>query len=381
MLPLKQTQAVISTYAADVSGVCSALYELGGMTVMHDASGCNSTYNTHDEPRWYDRDSLVFISALSEMEAIMGDDEKLISDITETALNLNPAFIAIAGTPIPTMTGCDIPAVARAVEHRTGIPSFGFNTNGMRSYAAGAGEALCAYAERFVKDADKKIKNGVNVLGVTPLDFSVNGSEKSISEVLCNAGFKVIGTWAMGCAPQELECAACAEVNLAVSASGIETAKYFFKKYGIPYVVGTPYGGFADTVVSSLKKAVKTGRNIISFADFIPDKNASAIIIGESVMSRSLAAAVYNNYGIKSRVICPLEKIDGILSENDIYADAEIDIENALLSATAVTADPLYKPIVKRGCKFYPLAHEAFSGRIFRKNIPNLINFKKESEK
>ena len=34
---------VISIYAADTSGVCSALYELGGMTVVHDASGCNST--------------------------------------------------------------------------------------------------------------------------------------------------------------------------------------------------------------------------------------------------------------------------------------------------------------------------------------------------
>ena len=49
---MKQIARMISTYTADVSGVCSALYELGGMVVMHDPSGCNSTYNTHDEPRW-----------------------------------------------------------------------------------------------------------------------------------------------------------------------------------------------------------------------------------------------------------------------------------------------------------------------------------------
>lgn len=29
---------MIPVYTADVSGVCSALYELGGMTVMHDPS-------------------------------------------------------------------------------------------------------------------------------------------------------------------------------------------------------------------------------------------------------------------------------------------------------------------------------------------------------
>ena len=45
---MKQTASFISTYSADVFGVASALYELGGMTIMHDASGCNSTYNTHD---------------------------------------------------------------------------------------------------------------------------------------------------------------------------------------------------------------------------------------------------------------------------------------------------------------------------------------------
>ena len=74
---MNHTSRIISTYSADVFGVCSALFELGGMVIMHDASGCNSTYTTHDEPRWYDMESMVYISGLSEMEAIMGDDEKL----------------------------------------------------------------------------------------------------------------------------------------------------------------------------------------------------------------------------------------------------------------------------------------------------------------
>ena len=60
MLSMRQSYRMIPVYTADVSGVCSALYELGGMTVMHDPSGCNSTYNTHDEIRWYDQDSLIF---------------------------------------------------------------------------------------------------------------------------------------------------------------------------------------------------------------------------------------------------------------------------------------------------------------------------------
>ena len=56
------TARIISIYAADTSGVCSALYELNGLTAVHDASGCNSTYSTHDEPRWFDYGSRIYIS-------------------------------------------------------------------------------------------------------------------------------------------------------------------------------------------------------------------------------------------------------------------------------------------------------------------------------
>ena len=82
-LHMRQSYKIIPIYTADVSGVCSALYDLGGMVVMHDPSGCNSTYNTHDEIRWYDQDSLIYISGLTEIDAVMGNDAKFIHDIEE----------------------------------------------------------------------------------------------------------------------------------------------------------------------------------------------------------------------------------------------------------------------------------------------------------
>ena len=89
---MRQSYRIIPIYTSDVSGVCSALYELGGMVVMHDPSGCNSTYNTHDEIRWYDQDSLIFISGLTEIDAVMGNDEKFLSDIKEAAREFHPNF-------------------------------------------------------------------------------------------------------------------------------------------------------------------------------------------------------------------------------------------------------------------------------------------------
>ena len=150
-LHMRQAYRIIPIYTADVSGVCSALYELGGMTVMHDPSGCNSTYNTHDEIRWYDEDSLIFISGLTEIDAIMGNDEKFIHDIEEAASELKPRFIALASSPIPYMNGTDFPAIAEVTEQDTGIPTFAVPTNGMHDYVRGAG--IFCWCERCTSRA------------------------------------------------------------------------------------------------------------------------------------------------------------------------------------------------------------------------------------
>ena len=366
---MKQTARIISTYSADVFGVCSALYELGGMCVMHDASGCNSTYSTHDEPRWYDIDSMVYISAVSEMEALMGDDEKLIGDVVRAAEELHPRFIAIAGTPIPTMTGFDFRAVAALIEQRTGIPAFGFPTTGMNTYVHGASMALAAIAERFVSKRNV-IPKGVNILGLTPLDFSVNGSDRSIARYLEDSGFRVVSRWAMGCGLEELYRAGAAQVNLVVSSTGLGAAKVLQKKCGIPYVVGVPIGEKQkEMLAEALRDAVNTGESRVCRSEQAGD----IAIIGEGVGSLALATALALETSRAARVLCATECDRSILRPGDAMTPDEDDIIPALSGARTVIADPLYKPICPPGMKFVSLPTEAFSGRIFRKQIPDLI--------
>ena len=224
---MKRTNRILPVYAADISGICSALYELGGMTVMHDASGCNSTYTTHDEPRWYSMDSMVYISALSELEAVMGDDEKLVRDIVDAALNLCPAFICMGGTPIPMMMGTDFKGIARMIENKTGIPTFGIATNGMHSYVRGAGEALRWIVKRFCPPgikADRPAALKVNILGVTPLDFSLTGNTGRLKDFLRSHGMETVGCWAMESGLDELRLAGLADVKRVVSAVGLPAA-------------------------------------------------------------------------------------------------------------------------------------------------------------
>lgn len=398
-------------------GVSSALFELGGMTVMHDPSGCNSTYTTHDEPRWYDMDSMVYISGLSEMEAIMGDDNKLISDIVDTAEVLKPAFIAIAGTPIPTMTGFDFEAVASVIEHETGIPTFGFPTTGMNTYIHGVSMAFAGLAERFVDEpgatrsndgtlqmSARKIMsvtdsccarpNGikVNILGLTPLDFSTNGTDESIVQWLRREGFEVVSRWAMGSSLDDIRRSAEADVNLVVSAAGYGAARVLYERFGMPYAIGFPVGSelpglLADQMILKVKEykaARDEGRPVEGLEEISVDsgvflndsgkyEKGFAAVIGEGIMSLSLASAIELEFGIPAKVLCATECPDGILRSCDRMTPDEDDIIPELEGAAYVIADPMYKPIVPDSAKFISLPHEAFSGRLYRDEIPDMV--------
>ena len=373
-LYMRQAYRIIPIYTSDVSGVCSALYELGGMVVIHDPSGCNSTYNTHDEIRWYNQDSLIFISGLTEIDAVMGNDEKFLSDIKEAAGELHPKFIALVSSPIPFMNGTDFPALAKVLETETGIPAFAVPTNGMHDYVYGAGKALEEIARRFVLE-QMEDRNGsertVNLLGATPLDFGPISKVEELKKNLEQYGWKTISTWAMGDSLEDLAQAGKAEMNLVISSVGLMAAKMLKEKYGTPYVLGTPYKEYAERISEALEKRIQ----IPAIEDRRRENlqgtgNSEKIItlIGEPVTIGSLAAIIERRYHYKTRILCPLENAEGLLGEHDLKICGEEEMENALKNAQIVVADPLYRPICPVECEFYERAHIAFSGRIFLKN-------------
>ena len=364
---MKQTSGFISTYSADTFGVCSALFELGGMVVMHDASGCNSTYTTHDEPRWYDMDSMVYISGLTEIEAIMGDDAKLISDITEAAKELSPKFIAIAGTPIPAMTGFDFEAAAATIKNETGIPALGFKTTGMRSYIHGAGEAFLRIADSIVKRDIKRSENpSVNILGLTPLDFSINQSAGSVIGHYAKKGYEIISTWAMGCTLEDMEKSGAAHMNHVVSETGLPAALRLKELFGTPYSIGVPVGG-EDIDITDLYPDGNTEKNRTAVFSS-GDGEVDVLVMGEGISSKSLAK--YLNLKTEKTVVS--------LTATDLSEDEIAETINSYKNLKKVIADPLFEPLRKRTgdedrFTFLPLPHEAFSGRLYRKEIPDLI--------
>lgn len=382
---MKQVAGLISTYSSDEFGICSALFELGGMVVMHDASGCNSTYTTHDEPRWYDMDSMIFISAISESEAIMGDDDKFIRDLIETAGELHPEFIALVGAPIPYMIGTDLDAIAAVVSRETGLPCFGFPANGMHHYTTGVSMALKRIVEEFAGEAvpgeKEKKRTVVNILGATPLDFSVNGSVDSMKQWIADHEMEMGVCLSMGCSLEDVRNLKEADVNLVVSYGGLAAAEVLEERFGLPYVVGVPFGEtFSGRLAAMLKQsaAAKVNRCAYQKDPQEPEPvDVRAVIIGESVFGGSLAEAVEMDMGIPVRLLCPLDTEDRLLRSGDLETPEEDDLIREIGRADVVIADPLYRTLAE-GKQFYELPHEAFSGRIYDSVNPDLIGKKIE---
>ena len=414
---MKQVSVTLSTYTADVSGVCSALYELGGMVVIHDPSGCNSTYNTHDEPRWYEMDSLIFISGLSQMDAIMGNDDKFIHDIVRAAKELQPRFIALVRTPIPLMTGTDFEGISRVIEKQTGIPVFYFPTSGMHTYVKGAGMAMETIARELVTAGRKSVKERknkqenplkINILGATPLDFSINSTLDSIKEFL-SRHFEIISTFAMGSSIEDIQRAGEADINLVISSVGVLAAKALEERFHTPYVIGTPIIGFENVLAEKLIESAWTKKSQTAYfsvlqkahkkdtANFTTIQNTEAVsnlkkirsltetieknkvsgnvyIIGESVISQSLKAALALRYGIEATVICPLETEPEYTEKDILLLSSEEDIKKAIMDADTVIADPIYKTICSEKVNFVAMPHEAYSGRIYRKEVCDFIH-------
>lgn len=255
--------------------------------------------------------------------------------------------------------------------------------------------ALAGIAKRFVRPPEGPVGQGsqirVNILGLTPLDFSVNGTDRSIVRWLRNNDFEVVSKWAMGCNLDELACAGVADVNLVVSAAGLGAAKVMYRSYGIPSVIGLPVGQKqSELLADALTRAASVYRSRrlsgdaaetsgltrvrIHPNDLDPvHKEEMVMLIGEGITRFSLANAIRFETGHKTKVLCATECPDGILREWDVMTPDEDDIIPELAGAAYIIADPMYQPICPETAKFIPLPSEAFSGRIYRDDIPDLI--------
>jgi len=344
---MKDIRMILPNIASDTAGAASALFPLGGLTVIHDGAGSLEVFVTFDEPRDLEGRRTV-TSHLSRLEAITGDDGILLDKLNRACSDDPPPFIAIVGSPVPFTLGTDLDGIAAEAEFSTGIPAFAVTAGGFGTYDRGAGEALQKLIEKATRPPAPHEGYTVNLLGATPLDYSQAEIDGMKARLLAQGAARV-NSLTMTDGMEEIYHAAEADRNLVISAAGLPAARYMEKTFGIPYSVGTPV---ADTTAATLRCP--------------PEKRG--LILGEAVLAKQLAQLLSES-GISA--------VAGITANDDpeIFPDVpslrlgtEADIRAELNKEYfAILGDPLYKLLLPPDSKtiFIERPHRAQSSRLY----------------
>lgn len=383
--------------APDYSGAASALFDLGGMIVIHDASGCTGNYVGYEEPRWFNSKTAVFCSGLRHMDAILGTDDVLVERICKAAFSLKPKFIAVLGSPVPMIVGTDFQGLSKDIESKTGLPSFGVATNGLHYYGTGFSQAIIPIVKRFAQrtnnlDCSHANKNstrktdmmpGVNILGTTPIDFSLEHNEEDFAKLFTQNGIPVIANFCMGLSLDDVSRSTHASLNVVVSQIGIELAQFMYNEYGIPFIVQTPIAEshtLCNQVQRFLRGEITHEENgLVPFPTEEKINTSKKILIaGEQVISLSIRNYLCEkNCKASVKVASIFDTTPFLLESGDYAIQNEKQLRSILNDENfnAVIADPLVLQLVKnKKTKCVPVYHSGVSGRISWGKCPRLMS-------
>ena len=280
--------SILTPAAPDQSGAAGVVYELGGMTVIIDAGGCTGNILGFDERRWGYEVSAVFSAGLRDMDAVMGDDRRLIDKIKKAYDPALYSFITLIGTPVPAVTGMDYDALCRMIGKRTGCPVINIPTDGMHTYERGAEEAYIRLFDAFgPDDSSETVKaykhnisqNGLRnkaetiagIIGCSPLEIIDEGDRNFFREYLEEKGYKDIRCYGADATAEDYRYSGCNDINIVTAASGVKAAVRLQSKYGTPFEIGYPgiFHHISHEDRQYLRTAFDHEKKILIIADFV----------------------------------------------------------------------------------------------------------------
>ena len=359
----------LPSFATDYSGFLSIMHGLGGLMVVHDPSGCLGNYTNCDEPRWFHDPQSVYSTRLRELEAVLGDSRTSRELIVKEVRRSCPPFVCILGTSVPALTGCDLADLAAQVEEETKVPCYAVDTDGFHFYDSGIAKAL-SLLYRIMEPPAAKEPNCVNVLGMTPLDYSLYGECDKLTSMIEACGWHVGAFLGMGTDLKAVKAARKAEKNLVMTAAALPLARRMEAEDGIAYFIGPPLGASGSSLLSDFLQG-KMPMQTVEELKRAPD----TLIIGEQLCANALRRALQAG-GYAGRIaVASFFTMDSTqMQESDIPLKSEEQLR-ALLSTDIfrhVIGDPLFRPLCVSQ-SFTPRPHPAVSSKLHWKETPSQL--------
>lgn len=286
-------------FTGDYAGACSVLFGLDCLVIVIDAGCCTRNYVEYDEIRWARLRKSTFSAQLRTMDAVLGDDARIIEQTLEAADALRPSCIALVGTPVPAIVGMDLAGMAREIEATCGVPALGLATTGFESYEQGASLALAALCRRFAAAGEGAPARSVgarvrvNLLGALPQDYIADDALAQLESALVESGVELVLSTAGDYALEDVRAAATADASLSVSWSGLAAGRMLERRFGVPLLATCPMGaGGADDVARALRALREDGAGDVEAAAASETSGDQVLLVGDQVAMNSLRFAL-----------------------------------------------------------------------------------------
>lgn len=295
----------------------------------------------------------VVDSEIRNEDIITGTEKKVMQAFYDANDAMQPKFVLLCHAPSSSMIGSDLAGNAERITAESGVPAAYVNVDGAKDYLYGVSATLETMGKLLLSERET-IPNTVNILGANPIDWTEDAL-KATEDWLTENGFTVLSRWGMKDTAENLRNAAAASVNLVVSAAGMRLARYMETQFGVPYVVGAPFG--KDNAARLIAALRGEKENPAAAGDAEPEVLIVAEQLCADALRRALEAKGYKNI----RCASLFETDKALLRTGDLKLQSEDALKEELTRASVklVFCDPDAEPLCTREVKWIKLPNPA----------------------
>lgn len=333
---MKRLWTKIPPCMSDILGLQALMNNTSGIAIVDDASsykplryaqgGVGRPENRRGpggKHNGYFGTQRVVSSEIREANVVTGTAEQVWTAV-ETGIEVfRPDFMLLATAPCAAMIGSDLAETADRVRAERRIPAAAVNLDGQKDYLYGTGMALEAMGKLLLDKRDVR-PGTVNLLGCNTVDWS----EEMVRETehwLASNGWQVLSRWGSRETTANLKNASAAEKNLVVNLSGLRLARYMEAEFGIPCVVGAPFG---TARCARLLEELRAGTS--SPGPEQPEDGPEALIIGEQLAADAIRRGLEERGFARIRVCSFFEMDKGLMRPGDKKLVSEDELEAEL---------------------------------------------------
>lgn len=368
---MKRLWKVIPPCMSDILGFEEVLNHTKGLGVIDDASNYKPLRHERSGDRGgfrkggFHADVRVVSSEIQEADIITGTEKKVLDAFERGYGQYQPEFVLFTTAPCASMINTDLETVAEQVAEKYGVPAASVKLDGQKDYLYGISCTLEAMG-RLLLEKRKKIDGTVNILGYNSVDWAKDDISQ-IETWLTEGGLHILSRWGVQESTENLKKASAAMVNLVVDVAGFRLARFMEREFGIPYVVGAPFGeNQCNRLMDQLQvfegrsereAALQKACELSSGKENQPE----VVVIGEQLEAEAIRMVLLEKGCRKVSVMSFYEMDKTIMSAGDKKLVSESELEEILENEELrlVIADEDYRSLCRRPVSWVSLPNLA----------------------